>query len=78
MKFITVSELRLRATQVVKELEKTREEVVVTKNGKPIVLMRYIDDTVFELKKDKSEKYRTRAGRQPVKHQKNPDLPSIR
>jgi PHD/YefM family antitoxin component YafN of YafNO toxin-antitoxin module len=54
MKFITVSELRLRATQVVKELEETREEVVVTKNGKPIVLMRYIDDTAFELKKGKT------------------------
>lgn len=51
MKFITVSELRLKATQIVKEVGETREEVVVTKNGKPIVLMRFIDDTVFELKK---------------------------
>ena len=39
MKFITVSELRLRATEVVREIEQTREEVVVTKNGKPVVLM---------------------------------------
>lgn len=51
MKFITVSELRLRATQIVKELEETKEELVVTKNGKPIVLMRFVDDTAFELKK---------------------------
>ncbi len=51
MKFITVSELRLKATQVVKELEETREEIVVTKNGKPIVLMRSINDTELELKR---------------------------
>jgi PHD/YefM family antitoxin component YafN of YafNO toxin-antitoxin module len=56
MKFITVSELRLRATQIVKELEEKREEVVVTKNGKPIVLMRFIDDTEFELRKGKMAK----------------------
>jgi hypothetical protein len=53
MKFITVSELRLKATQIVKELEEKKEEIVVTKNGKPIVLMKFIDDTVFELKKGK-------------------------
>jgi PHD/YefM family antitoxin component YafN of YafNO toxin-antitoxin module len=53
MKFVTVSELRLKATQIVKEIEETKEEVVVTKNGKPIVLMRFIDDTGFELKKRK-------------------------
>ena len=51
MKFITVSELRLRATQIVKEVERTREEVVVTKNGKPKVMIRFVDDTAFEFKK---------------------------
>lgn len=51
MRFITVSELRLHATQVVKELEEQKEEIVVTKNGKPIVLMCLINDTAFELKK---------------------------
>ena len=46
MKFITVTELRLRATEVVREIEETREEVVVTKKGKPVVLMRFnlVDD----------------------------------
>lgn len=51
MKFITVSELRLRATQIVKEVERTKEDVVVTKNGKPKVMIRFIDDTAFEFKK---------------------------
>ncbi len=51
MKFITVSELRLHATQIVQEVAKTREDVIVTKNGKPIVMIRFIDDAAFELKK---------------------------
>lgn len=50
MKFITVSELRLRATEIVREIEDTREEVIVTKKGKPVVLMKFITDEVFSLK----------------------------
>ena len=50
MKFVTVSELRLRATQIVSEIEKTREEVVVTKMGKPVVLLRAVEEEEFELK----------------------------
>lgn len=52
MKFITVSKLKNKATQVVTEIEKTREEVIVTKNGTPVVLMRFITDEVFSLKED--------------------------
>lgn len=54
MKFITVSELRLRATQIVKEVASTKEEIVVTKNGKPVVMIRFIDDTAFELKRSRA------------------------
>jgi antitoxin (DNA-binding transcriptional repressor) of toxin-antitoxin stability system len=50
MKFITVTELKQRATQVVSEIESTKEEVVITKNGKPVVLMQFITDEVFNLK----------------------------
>jgi prevent-host-death family protein len=39
MKFVTVTELKLKATQVVSEIESSKEEVVVTKNGKPVVIM---------------------------------------
>jgi len=56
MKFITVSELKNKATQVVAGIEDTREEVIVTKNGKPVVLMRFITDEVFSLKEDEKEK----------------------
>ncbi len=56
MKFITVSELKNRATQIVTEIEKNRGEVIVTKNGKPVVLMRFITDEVFSLKENEKEK----------------------
>lgn len=51
MKFVTVSELRLKATQIISEIENTGEEVVVTKNGKPVVLIRPVEEKEFELKK---------------------------
>lgn len=56
MKFITVSELRLRATEVVREIEDTKEEVIVTKKGKPVVAMRFITDEAFSLKETEKEK----------------------
>jgi PHD/YefM family antitoxin component YafN of YafNO toxin-antitoxin module len=56
MKFVTVSELRLRATQIVSEIEKTRKEVVVTKMGKPVVLLRAVEEEEFELKSMKGGK----------------------
>lgn len=58
MKFFTVTELRQRATQIVTEIEKTREEVIVTKNGKPVVLMCFITDAAFSLKENVKEKVR--------------------
>jgi PHD/YefM family antitoxin component YafN of YafNO toxin-antitoxin module len=56
MKFITVSELRLRATEVVREIEETKEDVIVTKKGKPVVLMRFIEHGAFSLKETEKEK----------------------
>ena len=52
MKFITVSELKNKATQIVTEIATKRREVVVTKNGRPVVLMRFITDEAFNLKED--------------------------
>ena len=56
MKFITVTELKQRATQIVTEIESTREEVIVTKNGKPVVLMQYVTDEAFSLKEKETRK----------------------
>lgn len=57
MRFITVTELKQRATQIVSEIESTQEQIVVTKNGKPVVLMQTVSNGNFALKtKDKEEK----------------------
>jgi PHD/YefM family antitoxin component YafN of YafNO toxin-antitoxin module len=56
MKFLTVSELRQRATQIVAEIESTKEEVIITKNGKPVVLMRFVTDEAFSLKETEMKK----------------------
>ncbi len=50
MKFITVTELKNRATQIVTEIGTAKEVVVVTKNGKPIGVMRYITDKTFSIR----------------------------
>jgi len=39
MKFITITELRLRATEIIRGIEESKEDVIVTKKGKPVVLM---------------------------------------
>ena len=44
MRFLTVTELKQRATQIVSEIRASGEEVVITKNGKPVVLMRNVDE----------------------------------
>ncbi|OGW10890.1 MAG: hypothetical protein A2W77_02140 [Nitrospinae bacterium RIFCSPLOWO2_12_39_16] len=49
MKFITVTELKQRATQIVADIETTREEVIITKNGKPVVLIRPVEAKEFKL-----------------------------
>ncbi len=50
MRFKTVTELRLKATRIVQEIEVTGEEVVITKKGKPVVLMRRLGEEEFALK----------------------------
>jgi prevent-host-death family protein len=50
MKFITVTELKQHATEVVRVMQNSKEEVIVTKGGKPIILMRLITDEIFQLK----------------------------
>jgi len=63
MKFITVSELRQLATKVVSEIETTGEEVIVTKNGRPVVLMRFITDEAFTLKENEKDKEKEKYGK---------------
>lgn len=44
MRFLTVTELKQRATQIVSQIQASGEEIVITKNGKPVVLMRIVDE----------------------------------
>jgi hypothetical protein len=56
MKFITITELRLKATEIVRIIEDIKEDVIVTKKGKPVVLMQFITDAVFSLKGKEKKK----------------------
>ncbi len=47
MKFITVTELKQKVTQIVAEIESNKTDVVITKNGKPVVLMHSISEKDF-------------------------------
>jgi prevent-host-death family protein len=56
MKFVTVTELNRGATRIVSEIESTKEEVVITKNGKPVVLMRLVSDSDFGTKETEKKR----------------------
>lgn len=55
MKFVTVTELRAHAPRIISEIETTKEEITVTKNGKPVVLMRFVEEREYEIKTRKKE-----------------------
>lgn len=56
MRFITVTELKQKATQIISEVESTKEEIVVTKNGKPVALIQFISNHAFALKESAQAK----------------------
>jgi len=71
MRFVTVTELKQKATQIISEVEFTREEVVVTKNGKPVALIQFITNGAFALK-PKEEKGVKDHGRSRESRSKRP------
>jgi antitoxin (DNA-binding transcriptional repressor) of toxin-antitoxin stability system len=54
-KFVTVTELKARATQIVTEIENSKEEVIVTKKGIPVVSMNYLSQNQFKKMRTKKE-----------------------
>lgn len=50
MKFVTVTELRQKATEIIREIERTGEPIVVTKKGKPVVLMQPVSGETLTVK----------------------------
>jgi prevent-host-death family protein len=55
LKFVTVSELRQRATQIVAEVERTGKQVIITKNGKPVVVLQRVTEEELSLDKPKKK-----------------------
>ncbi len=49
-KFLTVTELAQKTTSIVKMVETTREEVIITKNGKPVVVINPFSEQEFGMK----------------------------
>jgi antitoxin (DNA-binding transcriptional repressor) of toxin-antitoxin stability system len=66
LKFMTVSELRGKATSIVSEIEASGEEMIITKNGKPVVLMRRVSESEFRLKPAKEKGGGDGKGKGPV------------
>ena len=63
MRFVTVTELKQRATQIVSQIQASGEEIVITKNGKPVVLMRIVDEKEIGLMASLGSKQRNAACR---------------
>lgn len=55
MKFINVTKLSSRATAIVREIEEKKEEVIITKLGKPVVKMHFISESAFSVKENEKE-----------------------
>ena len=39
LKFVTVTEFKAKATAIIAEIEKTKKQVVITKNGRPVAVI---------------------------------------
>lgn len=50
MRFITVTELKARATQIISEIVSTKKEVIITKHGKPVTIIHTISNSGFSFK----------------------------
>jgi len=55
LRFKTVSELRQQATQIVAEVERTGKQVIITKNGKPVVVIQRVTEDEMSLDKPKKK-----------------------
>jgi prevent-host-death family protein len=55
LKFKTVSELQKEATQIVAEIEKTGKQMIITKNGRPVVVLQRVSEEDMSLDKPKKK-----------------------
>jgi len=52
---MTVTELQQKASQIVAEIEKTGKQVVITKNGHPVVVLQRVSEEDMSLDKPKKK-----------------------
>ena len=50
MRFVTVTELRANATQIISEIVETKREIIITKRGKPVTIIHPVSDKGFSFK----------------------------
>jgi len=55
LKFKTVTELQKESTQIVAEVERTGKQVIITKNGKPVVVIQRVTEEEMSLDKPKKK-----------------------
>ncbi len=55
LKFVTITEFKANATAIVAEIEKTKRQVIVTKNGRPVVVISPAKEEQFEYLEKKSK-----------------------
>jgi prevent-host-death family protein len=55
LRFVTVTELQQRATAIVAEVERTGKQVIITKNGKPVVMIQRVTEEELSLDKPKKK-----------------------
>ena len=55
LRFMTVTELQQKASQIVAEIEKTGKQVVITKNGHPVVVLQRVSEEDMSLDKPKKK-----------------------
>ncbi len=56
LKFVTISEFKAKATAIVTEIEKTKRQVVVTKNGRPVAVISPAQEDYFEYQQEVKKK----------------------
>jgi prevent-host-death family protein len=55
LKILTVTELQRQLLEVVREIEKTGKEVVISRNGKPVVIMQRVTEQDLSFDKPKKK-----------------------
>ncbi len=52
MKFLTVTELKVTATEIIRKILENREGVIVIRNGHPVVIIKPVNEEDFTLKEE--------------------------